>query len=628
MSKRVRPSDDEPEPTSSSNKNGAGILVELRLRDGKLTAVRDVLAASSVFFKQLFDDTLGSSTKDADGAYFISANVATMCIVLKYLETGKLTFAAEHKEDLIDLADMLCLEKLLAEVRGGFNPFLLRDDVFAIRETERDWHRRLSCEDAQSAAGAAMDVDNELLVDVAENVSEFVFSSAALGSDLALLFDCRHQRLTDGAATIAAAHFAKPGTDAYRKALFRFADCFPQDQTGTVLLEQLDLTNVCIAGGAVLRVLLGGKLLEEREHQQPTSKSDIDLFLVGLDNDGLMWGKVQEIFNVLKSRVAADFAAMPAGLAKWGASRILVVRSTSAITFVLPNRRNVQVMLTRYSCVSDVLLNFDIDACQVAWHGGRILCTPSAMRAINTRVILADPTIRHKGYESRLMKYALRGFAVAVPGLDVLRIAPELLTGSWATYSGQLCRYRVACEKTAGEVYGANAYSPEDRLTLYSISEPTAELAKLVVLSAYDAAEFGVSHEGMGPFTGPWGPNQLAAPLEDRMAPEELLFKARKLPGYHTIPTDKLRGLVGTVDGDESSRGIRELDVSNHGHSFVDDDTKEKRVLFMDLDRSSDGLGTLLQPGKPARAVDKLQTAYAVGRIPPVGINEGSRTPD
>ena len=40
---------------------------------------------------------------------------------------------------------------------------------------------------------------------------------------------------------------------------------------------------------------------------------------------------------------------------------------------MLPNRRNVQIMLTRYSCVSDVLLNFDIDACQVAWHGGRIL---------------------------------------------------------------------------------------------------------------------------------------------------------------------------------------------------------------------------------------------------------------
>ena len=172
MSKRVRPSDDEPEPTSSSNKNGAGILVELRL-DGKHRRPR---CAGGILglLQQLFDDTLGSSTKDADGAYFISANVATMCIVLKYLETGKLT--AEHKEDLIDLADMLCLEKLLAEVRGGFNPFLLRDDVFAIRETERDWHRRLSCEDAQSAAGAAMDVDNELLVDVAENVSEFVFS--------------------------------------------------------------------------------------------------------------------------------------------------------------------------------------------------------------------------------------------------------------------------------------------------------------------------------------------------------------------------------------------------------------------------------------------------------------------
>ena len=97
----------------------------------------------------------------------------------------------------------------------------------------------------------------------------------------------------------------------------------------------------------------------------------------------------------------------------------------------------------RYSCVADVLLNFDIDICQVAWDGTRVLCTPAAMRAINSRVMLADPTIRHKGYESRLRKYALRGFSVAVPGLDVSRIASGLLKGSWATFGGELCRYMV-----------------------------------------------------------------------------------------------------------------------------------------------------------------------------------------
>ena len=72
-------------------------LVELRLRDGKLTAVREVLAASSAFFSQLLDESLGTSTRDDDGAYFISADVAPMRVVLLSTHLTKkeasLTFA-------------------------------------------------------------------------------------------------------------------------------------------------------------------------------------------------------------------------------------------------------------------------------------------------------------------------------------------------------------------------------------------------------------------------------------------------------------------------------------------------------------------------------------------------------
>lgn len=373
-------------------------LVELRLRDGKLTAVRDVLANSSTFFARLLDESLGTSSQDADGAYFISADVAPMRIVLKYLETHKLTYPPALKDELVDLADMLCLEQLLAEVRDGFNPFLLRSDVYAMREHEREWHRKLSNPiDEQHFEGVVVEADSKVLIDIAARKSEFKFSSEPLGSSLALLFDCHQEALADGTPSIDASLFAQPRrNEEFQRALFRLADQRRPSAAAAApapppLLERLDLSNVVIAGGAVLRVLLGTREAE--------TEGDIDLFLVGLDDDALMWAKVQALFVTLKAQVAAEYAAVPQTNWRRHALRdILVVRSSSAITFVLPGRRNIQVMLTRYACVADVLLNFDIDVCQVAWVPCKgVLCTPSAMRAINHRIVLADPTIRHKG---------------------------------------------------------------------------------------------------------------------------------------------------------------------------------------------------------------------------------------
>lgn len=568
---------------------------------------------SSVFFSQILDDK-HTSTRDAEGAYFISADVAPMRIVLKYLETGKLTFAPALKDELIDLADMLCLEQLVVEVRGGFNPFLLRAEVYSKREDEREWHRRLSSPD-DSFEGQAT-VADAALVDVAARKADFRFSSTPLGSGMALLFDCRQEVLTEDAPTIQLELFSQPAKPQFREALNRFAERWdvasPEPST---LLDKLDLSNVVIAGGAVLRVLLGHDLSVDAE-------GDLDLFLVGLDDEAAMWDKVKAIFASLKEQVAAEHAALPNPQAWQNRDKrdILAVRSTSAITFVLPSRRSIQVMLTRYSCVADVLLNFDIDTCQVAFDGERVLCTHAAMRAINHRVLLADPTIRHRGYESRLRKYALRGFGVAVAGLDVSRISHQLLTGSWATFSGELCRYKFEVELSAAEIYREpdTLESADTKYKLYSIGSAVPDLAKLVVFAAYDAADFTAGEYPRHILANSWGGNQLAAPLDDRLAPEELLFRSRRPDGYATIPIDRLRGLTSCADEYGRGDGIRELDVSNHGHTYTDPETQERRPLFMDLEASSDGLGTLLTPGRPSHGAEKLGIAYAVARIPPV----------
>ena len=81
-------------------------------------------------------------------------------------------------------------------------------------------------------------------------------------------------------------------------------------------------------------------------------------------------------------------------------------------------------------------MGFDVDACCVAYDGERAWATPRARRAINVRVNVVDETRQSLTYESRLLKYGLRGFAVCVPGLDKSKIAPNLLDRDIANLSG------------------------------------------------------------------------------------------------------------------------------------------------------------------------------------------------
>ena len=71
-------------------------------------------------------------------------------------------------------------------------------------------------------------------------------------------------------------------------------------------------------------------------------------------------------------------------------------------------------------------LELDVDACQLAYDGEKVYATPAARRALSTGIIFADPTVACPSYELRLVKYSQRGFAVAVPGLDMSRVKSSL----------------------------------------------------------------------------------------------------------------------------------------------------------------------------------------------------------
>ncbi len=71
-------------------------------------------------------------------------------------------------------------------------------------------------------------------------------------------------------------------------------------------------------------------------------------------------------------------------------------------------------------------MGFDLDSCCVGYDGKRVVCLPRAMRALNMKYNMCDITRRSLTYESRLYKYAKRGFAVAVPHLRRECIDPKI----------------------------------------------------------------------------------------------------------------------------------------------------------------------------------------------------------
>ena len=139
------------------------------------------------------------------------------------------------------------------------------------------------------------------------------------------------------------------------------------------------------------------------------NECDIDMFLVGLSA------------NEANDRIRALYEH----LRTFGDTT--VVRTKCAITFMQEHpHRVIQVILRLYKSPAEILAGFDVDACCVAYNGERVWASQRARRALNGMVNMADPSRQSTTYESRLWKYAVRGFAVAVPGFDAYKVGEHL----------------------------------------------------------------------------------------------------------------------------------------------------------------------------------------------------------
>ena len=186
----------------------------------------------------------------------------------------------------------------------------------------------------------------------------------------------------------------------------RFAATFDRITKG--ILSGLDWNNVLVAGGMAQVTLMHTDQSEDGD--ELVQDSDIDIYLYGLSPEDAN-KKVEHIYDTWKRNLPTDNV------------QTLVVKNAKTINFFAdyPSRR-IQVVLKLLANPTQILLNFDIDACAIAWNGSQVLMLPRCARAIETGYSVFTMDLiwghhlgdRRATQEVRIFKYADRGFGMRI----------------------------------------------------------------------------------------------------------------------------------------------------------------------------------------------------------------------
>ena len=185
-----------------------------------------------------------------------------------------------------------------------------------------------------------------------------------------------------------------------------FAKTFERVTCG--ILRGLDWTNVFVAGGMALRTLVHTD--QSKDKDRSIRDCDIDLYLYGL-NAAEANIKVDEIYDVWSRNLPATN------------TQKLVVKNAKTINLLadFPNRR-IQIVLKLLPSPTQVLLNFDLDACAVGFDGTHVYMLPRCARALETGYSTVTMDLiwghflgdRRATRETRVFAYADRGFGLRI----------------------------------------------------------------------------------------------------------------------------------------------------------------------------------------------------------------------
>ena len=173
------------------------------------------------------------------------------------------------------------------------------------------------------------------------------------------------------------------------------------------ILRGLNWSNVLLAGGMALTTLI--HIDSSKDDDWRISEPDLDLYIYGLGPEDAN-RKVEEIHDIWVNNLPAT-------------SQKLVVKNAKTINLLAsyPNRR-IQIVLKLLPSPTDVLLNFDLDACAIGFDGSHAFMLPRCARAIETGYSIFTMDLvwghhlgnRRATQDTRVFKYAERGFGIRI----------------------------------------------------------------------------------------------------------------------------------------------------------------------------------------------------------------------
>ena len=172
------------------------------------------------------------------------------------------------------------------------------------------------------------------------------------------------------------------------------------------VLRGLDWTNVIVAGGMALTTLL--HVDPTKDDNKSIRDPDIDVYIYGLSPQDAN-RKAEEIHDTWVRNLPTS------------ASKRLVIKNAKTINLLTsyPNRR-IQIVLKLLPTPTDILLNFDLDACAIGFDGSHVFMLPRCARAIETGYSVFTMDLvwghhlgdRRASQDGRIFKYADRGFGI------------------------------------------------------------------------------------------------------------------------------------------------------------------------------------------------------------------------
>lgn len=354
-----------------------------------------------------------------DGSFFIDRDPTYFQDILNYLRTGA-AVTPESESSRLKMAEEASFYGLPALHRALLAPpldleGLLGDDLVRMRSAEIALRARYCTRD-ESGASKDKPMPHEGLLSLFEGSDDSIAKQLRHSEDPCafplLLDDVRHKHRPTGSYDVP----AKPeGSQVVVDSPAAFRTNYNLQHPNILhrLAPLLESGKLLIAGGSVLQALTA----DCRLGHLWGPNTDIDIFLHSCN---------AEEATTLSKQI---FDAVALDNESWSLSR-----GRGVISMIqhdefreTANRRNpamtetVQVILRLYDSPAEVLLGFDIDCACCGYDGTHVWALPRCVRALRHSVNLLNPLHAWPvrcAYELRLAKYALRGYAIAVPGLD------------------------------------------------------------------------------------------------------------------------------------------------------------------------------------------------------------------